>query len=175
MLSITHSYFNFKTANEFMVVNKFSSLICSSWNDFYIETDQFFTIALETMSSRSRGCESITVKFEEDSRSILKESLNYIGCKAILGHLLYCNHLIRKQYCFLCTRMISRESNLTEILFQLYSVSLKELLEDASESMSETYDILKCGDRSVFLNCFIDSGKINNSLDFTDNFPILIL
>ena len=71
--------------------------------------------------------------------------------------------------------MISRESNLTEILFQLHSVSLKELLEDASESMSETYDILKCGDRSVFLNCFIDSGKINNSLDFTDNFPILIL
>ena len=74
MLSITHPYFNFKTANEFMVVNKFSSLICSSWNDFYIETDQFFTIALETMSSRNRGCESITVKFEEDSRSILKES-----------------------------------------------------------------------------------------------------
>ena len=123
MLSITHPYFNFKTANEFMVVNKFSSLICSSWNDFYIEIDQFFTIALETMFSRNRGCESITVKFEEGSRSILKESLNYIGCKAVLGHLLYCNHLIRMQYCFLCTRMISQESSLTEILFQLHSVS----------------------------------------------------
>ena len=123
------------------------------------------------MFSRKRGCESITMKFEEDSRSILKESLSYIGCKAILGHLLYCNCLIGKQYCFLCTRMISRESNLTEILCQLHSVSLKELLEDASESIFETYDILKSGDRSVFLNCFIDSRKINNLLEFTNNIP----
>ena len=36
MLLITHPYFNFETANEFMVVNKFSSLICSSWNDFML-------------------------------------------------------------------------------------------------------------------------------------------
>ena len=39
------------------------------------------------------------MKFEEDSRTILKESLNYIGRKAVLGHLLYCNRLIGKQYC----------------------------------------------------------------------------
>ena len=39
---------------------------------------------------------------------------------------------------------------MTEILSQLYGVSLKELLEDASKSISETYDILKCGNRSVF-------------------------
>ena len=60
---------------------------------------------------------------------------------------------------------------MTEILSQLHSFSLKELLEDASESISDTYDILKCGDGLVFLNCFIDSGKINNNLpDFTNNF-----
>ena len=129
-----------------MVVNKFSSLICSYWNDFYVETDQLFTIALETVFSRNRGCESITKKFEEDSRSILKESLNYTGCKAVLEHLPYCSRLIGKQYCFLCTSIISRESNLTEILSQLHSVSLKNLLEDASESISETYGNLKFDD-----------------------------
>ena len=70
MLSITHPYFNFKTANEFMVVNKLSSLICCSWNDFYVEIDQLFTMALETMFSRNRVRETITMKLEEDSRSI---------------------------------------------------------------------------------------------------------
>ena len=129
MLSIVHPYFNFKTANKFMVVNNFSDLICSSWNDFYVEIDLLFSIALEIMFSRNRACESINAKFEEDRRRILKEKLNYIGCKAVLGHLLYCNRLIRRQYCVLCTRMISRESNLEEILSQLHSVSLKELLE----------------------------------------------
>ena len=59
-----------------------------------------------------------------------------------------------------------------EILSQPHSVSLKELLEDASESISDLYSILKCGDGSVFLNCFMDCGKINNNvLDFTNNFP----
>ena len=129
MLSIVHPYFNFKTANKFIVVNNFANLICSSWNDFYVEIDQLFTITLEIMFSRNRACESINAKFEEDKRRILKEKLNHIGCKAVLGHLLYCNRLIRRQYCVLCTRMISRESNLEEILSQLHSVSLKELLE----------------------------------------------
>ena len=129
MLSIVHPYFNFKTANKFMVVNNFANLICSSWNDFYVEIDQLFTIALEIMFSRNRASESVNAKFEEDSRRILKEKLNYIGCKAALGYLLYCNRLIRKQYCVLCTMMISRESNLAEILSQLHSVSSKELLE----------------------------------------------
>ena len=126
MLSIVYPYFNFKTANKFMVVN---NLICSSWNDFYVEIDQLFSIALKIMFSRNRACESINTKFEEDRRRILKEKLNHIGGKAVLGHPLYCNRLIRRQYCVLCTRMISRESNLEEILSQLHSVSLKELLE----------------------------------------------
>ena len=85
MLSITQPYFNFKNANEFMVVNKFSTLICSSWNYFYVETDQLFTIALETMLSRNKACETITAKFEEDSRSILKEGSNYIGGRLFLN------------------------------------------------------------------------------------------
>ena len=53
-----------------MVVNKLSSLICCSWNDFYVEIDQLFTMALETMFSRNRVRETITMKLEEDSRSI---------------------------------------------------------------------------------------------------------
>ena len=48
---------------------------------------------------------------------------------------------------------------------------MKELLEDTSKSIFETYDILKSGDRLLFLNCSIDSRKINNLLEFTNNFP----
>ena len=138
MLSITHPYFNFNPANEFSVTDKFSNVICSSWDDFYNETDSLFTITLETMFSRNRGCITIKKIFEEDSRIFLKESLNYIECKAVLGHLLYCNSLIGKQYCLLCTKMISEKNHLTEIFSELHSVSFKELLEDASESISDT-------------------------------------
>ena len=107
MLSIIHPYFNFKTANKFMVVNNFSNFISSSWSDFHVEIDQLFTIALQIIFGRNRACESINAKFEENSRRILKEKLNHIGCKTILGYLLNCNRLIRRQYCVLCTRMIS--------------------------------------------------------------------
>ena len=124
------------------------------------------------MFSRNEAYERITAKFEEDSRSILKESLNYLGVKVVLRHPLHCNRLKGRHYCILCTRTISRRNNLTEVLSQLHSVSLKELLEDAYETIYDTYNILKYDGESIFLNCLIDCGKINNNaLNFMSNFP----
>ena len=63
------------------------------------------------------------------------------------------------------------KNNLTEILSELHSVSLKELLEDTPKSISDTYNIFKSGGGSVFINCFLHGEKINNLLVFKNNFP----
>ena len=68
--------------------------------------------------------------------SIYHKLINYVGCKPILTHLLFCNRFFNKrQKCLMCTRMICCSERHSNFLKDLDSVSINELTADAPDDL----------------------------------------
>ena len=98
--------------------------------------------------------------------SVYYDLINYVGCKPILPHWLFCNRLFEKrQKCLMCARMICRIKKHSYILKQIDSVSIDELLADAHDDLTNMFELIRCENRKyvLSLNCFIDHAKLSNS------------
>ena len=104
---------------------------------------------------------SISVIFELKIESVTLKSINNLGCKSILAHLLFCNRIDdSKGMCELCTRMVYSEEKFSDFLSILEELPLEEILEDCTnEETKHNYTLLK--NKIVSLKWFID-GKIIN-------------
>ena len=72
--------------------------------------------------------------------SVYYDLINYVGCKPILAHLSFSNRLFEKgQKCLMCTRMICCIRKHSNILKQLDSVSIDELLADSPDDLKNVF------------------------------------
>ena len=92
--------------------------------------------------------------------------INYVGCKPVLSHMLFCNRLFEKgQKCLMYSRMICLIKKHSHILKQLDSVSIDGLLADTPDDLKKVFELMPCENiKSVLsMKCFIDHAKLNHS------------
>ena len=90
LLSITHRNFEFSQTFEFIVVEKYSRLI-SDWDVFRDDTSSEIEKEIE--------CNFYL-------RQVFLNLINYVGCKPVPAHLLFCRQLYsQNKPCTMCTRM----------------------------------------------------------------------
>ena len=97
--------------------------------------------------------------------SIYHKLINYVGCKPILTHLLFCNRFFNKrQKCLMCTRMICRSKRHSNFLKDLDSVSINELTADAPDDLRNVFELMSCKQLNcvLSLNCYIDKSILKN-------------
>ena len=71
-------------------------------------------------------------------RSVNYKVINYVGCKSILAHLLFCNRPSNKgQKCLMCTRMICRSKRYSNKL-------VDELPADAPDDLNNVFELIPC-------------------------------
>ena len=164
-LSLTHRIFDFKRNFQFNVVERYSCTI-SDWETFRDDTLLVIRSEIDQILHHFGLMEGMEIFQISNLLSVYYDLINYVGCKPVLAHLLFCNRLFEKgQKCLMCTRMICRIKKHSHILKQLDSVSIDELLADAPDDLKNVFELMHCENiKSVLsLNCFIDHAKLNHS------------
>ena len=102
----------------------------------------------------------ISVSFELKIKSVILESINNLGCKSILAHLLLCNPFDNsREMCQLSIRMVCSDKKFSNFWSPLDELSLEEILEDCTNEESKYDSVLL--NKILFLKCFIDGKMIN--------------
>ena len=84
--------------------------------------------------------------------------INYIRCKPILGHLLFCNRPSNKgQNCLMCTRMVCRSKRYSNKV-------VDELTTDALNDLNNVFEWMPCKQLNCALSliCYIDKSILSN-------------
>ena len=164
-LSLTHRIFDFKINFQFNVVERYSCAI-SDWETFRDNTLLVIHSKIELVLHCFGLMESMQIFRILNLLSLYYDLINYVGCKPILAHLLFCNSLFEKgQKCLTCMRKICSIKKRSYILKQLALVSIDELLADAPDVLKNLFELMHGENiKSVSsLNCLIDHVKLNNS------------
>ena len=116
-VSILHRNFDFRSTQEFELIEKYSCLI----SDYEIFKHDLYSDPNENIVCIA------------PIKKVFLNLINYVGCKTVMGHLLFCNRLIGdKNQCNHCTRMICFDhKNIilkTKILSKLNSMRISSLL-----------------------------------------------
>ena len=93
--------------------------------------------------------------------------INYVGCKTVMGHLLFCNRLIcDKNQCNHCTMMICFDQGHGKTLSKLNSMPISSLLVYAPQRAINTFKMsLPDIENSIIsLNSVIGGSSLNNSM-----------
>ena len=101
-------------------------------------------------------------------------SLSHIGCKSILGHLLFSSHMLdSKNICLLCTRMNFFEEGCGSILDELDEILISDILENLPVDQVKKGAHVAISYCHLSLNYFIKNSKINPYNDWYRkvNFP----
>ena len=100
-------------------------------------------------------------------KKIFVNLINYVGCKTVIGHLLFCNRLIGdKNQCNHCTRMICFDQGHGKTLSKLNSVPIPSLLVYAPQRAINTFKMsLQDIENSIIsLNSVIGRSSLKNSM-----------
>ena len=100
-ISIIHRNFDFRSTRDFRLIEKYSSFI-SNWetfkNDLYSDLEKNIVC-----------CDPL--------KNVVLNLINYVGCKSVMGDLLFCNRLFEgERQCNQCTRMICFDHKHSQIL-----------------------------------------------------------
>ena len=172
-ISIPHRSFDFRSTCEFKLVDTYASLT-SDWEVF--RKDLHLTLDTNIVC-----CEPL--------KKVILNVINYVGCKSVMGHLLFCNRLFEgEKQCTYCTRMICFNHTYSRILSRVNLTKSSTLMMYASDRMREAFltIIPQKTDSVLFFKSFISSTPINtpriknNQKNFYDinpmsaNHPLLI-
>ena len=125
--------FTFENDPKFVTVNKYSSLLFTTWSTFYKDTRLVLNQILQDFfDNYTKIVKKMHCNHEQIIDTVLN-SINQIGCKSPLGHLLFCSlKHDSKNICLLCTRMICFEEICGNILDELDEILLSEILYNST-------------------------------------------
>ena len=94
-LSLTRRIFYFKRNFQFNIVKRYSCAI-SDWETFRDDTRLVIRSEIEQILHRFDVMEGMQIFQISNLLSVYYDLINYVGCKPILAHLLFCNRLFEK-------------------------------------------------------------------------------
>ena len=149
-ISIPHRSFDFRSTCEFKLVDTYASLT-SDWEVF--RKDLHLTLDTNIVC-----CEPL--------KKVILNVINYVGCKSVIGNLVFCNRLFEgEKQCTHCTRMIFFNYTHSRILSRVNLTKSSTLMTYASDRMKEAFlTIIRQKTESfLFFKSFISSTLINTS------------
>ena len=149
-ISIIHRNFDFRSTRDFRLIEKYSSFI-SNWetfkNDLYSDLEKNIVC-----------CDPL--------KNVVLNVINYVGCKSVMGDLLFCNRLFEgERQCNQCTRMTFFDHKHSQILSRLNLTKISSLLVYSPDITKEAISMIMSHqvDSVLFYKSFISSQIINSS------------
>ena len=129
VLPLVRRDFTFENDPEFVTVNKYSSLLFTTWSSFYKDTQLVFSQILRDFFDNYTKIVKKMHCNHERIIGIVLNSINQIGGKSTLGHLFFCSRKYDSKSIYLLgTKMICVEETCGNILGKLDEILLSEIL-----------------------------------------------
>ena len=184
MLYLTNHRFSEQTSDYKQFL--FHAQSVYNWQDFSTDTRKLFEACFQDffgkisfLFNKESFIDSIKLETVKSlTKQLIKELISAIGFQNVASHLLQCDrHYKSRKHCDRCTRVICRNSKITQILSQLECMDLKALMLNSYKDFREVLRVFNCPQTfpEFTIDCFIDNSKINPGVVSSGKKALVIL